>query len=137
MAASRATSGCRGLSSRIRFAVSLISRCRFSKRSRCMSRSPSSATRHTALSVSRSELRTSLTESPRASLKIAMRLWSLAGGAGCRFERLLLMGADRGHPEFVDRVGQQQNLDAAGAKPFKLRALLQQIEIVAGDRIDR
>ena len=43
--------------------------------------SPSSATRHTALSVSRSELRTSLTASPSASLKIAIRLASLAGGS--------------------------------------------------------
>ena len=44
--------------------------------------SPSSATRQTALSVSRSELRTSLTASPSASLKIAIRLASLAGGCG-------------------------------------------------------
>ena len=104
--------------------------------------SPSSATRQTALSVSRSEPRTSLTASPSASLKIAIRLASLAGGAGfsggCssggrdlvevdaaagrRFERLFLVRADRRDPELVDRVGQQQYLDAARAKAFELRA---------------
>ena len=43
--------------------------------------------------------------------------------AGRRFERLFLIGGDRRGPELVDRVGQQQNLDPAGAKPFDLRAL--------------
>ena len=33
-----------------------------------------------------------------------------------------------GHPEAVDRVGQQQHLDAAGAKPFELRRGLEPLE---------
>src|SRR5271169_478807 len=57
--------------------------------------------------------------------------------AGRRFEWLFLVGADRRHPEFVDWIGQQQYLDAARAKPFELRAALDDIEIFAGDRIDR
>ena len=113
--------------------------------------------RHTALSVSRSELRTSLTASPSANLKIAIRLASLAGGfgldllgrlrrrdldeidaaAGRRFERLFLIGIDRRHPEFVDRVGHQQHLDPARPKAFELRAFFDDLEIVAVDRIDR
>ena len=129
-------------------------RCRaggavFNSRSRCMSMSPSSATRHTALSVSRSELRTSLTASPSASLKIAIRLASLAGGSGLVSASFLSSDAailSRSTPPLVadlngfslyvptedtqnSSIGSVSSryLDPARAKPFELRALFQQI----------
>ena len=64
-------------------------------------------------------------------------LVEIGAAAGGGFERLFLVGADRGDPELVDRIGQQQHLDAAGAEPLDLRALLQQLQIVAGDCVDR
>ena len=45
--------------------------------------------------------------------------------ASRRLERLFLVHSDRGYPEFVDRIGQQQDLDAARAEPLELRALFQ------------
>src|SRR4029077_8052635 len=57
--------------------------------------------------------------------------------AGRRFERFILKGANRRYPELVDRVGHQQHFDTAGAESFELRALLDDIEAVAGDRVDR
>ena len=38
-----------------------------------------------------------------------------------RAEWVLLVFAKRRHPELVDRIGQQQHLDAAGAEAFELR----------------
>ena len=49
-------------------------------------------------------------------------LVEIDAAAGRRFERFFLVGADRRCPELVDRVGQQQDLDPAGAKAFDLRA---------------
>src|ERR1700745_1152557 len=100
-----------------------------------MSISPSSATRQTALSVRRSELRTSLIASPSASLKIAIRLASLARGSGFfsgrstvrRFDPVLLVGADRRAPELVDRIRHQQHFDAARAEAFELRTAFDDI----------
>ena len=44
---------------------------------------------------------------------------------GNRFERLAVE-AERGRdPEGIDRIGQQQHLDAAGTETFELRALTQ------------
>src|SRR6516164_4423144 len=81
VAARRSISLWCGFSSRMRLDIVSSWRCCFKSRSKCMSMSPSSAMRQTALSVRRSELRTSLTASPSASLKIAIRLASLAGGS--------------------------------------------------------
>ena len=143
----RAISGCLGLISRMRFASPAPSwLCWRSSRSRWMSRSPSSATRQTALSVSRFEARTSFTASPSDSLNSAISaryrlglpsagfavllllgrdLVEIGAAARHRFERMVLVLADRGHPELVDRIGQQQHLDAAGAEAFELRASLE------------
>ena len=64
-------------------------------------------------------------------------LVEIRAAARRRFERLVLVAADRRHPELVDRVGHQQDFDAAGAEAFELRALLDDVEAVAGDRVDR
>ena len=40
-----------------------------------------------------------------------------------RFENVGLVLAERGHPEIIDRIGQQQHLDLARAEAFELRAL--------------
>ena len=65
---------CPGLISRILTDFVSNCLCAFNMRSRRMSMSPSSATRHTALSVKRSDVRTSLTESPKVCLTRAIRV---------------------------------------------------------------
>ena len=70
------TSGWRGFTSSTRLKPASSWRCCFSMRSRCMSMSPSSATRQTALSVSRSDGRTSFTASFKVSRNMATMLVS-------------------------------------------------------------
>src|SRR3546814_16585676 len=52
-------------------------------------------------------------------------------------EGLAVVEADRLHPELVDRIGQRQDLDAAGAEALELRTLLQCPDLLAADRVDR
>src|SRR3546814_6478183 len=49
-------------------------------------------------------------------------------------EGLAVVEADRLHPELVDRIGQRQDLDAAGAEALELRTLLQCPDLLAADR---
>jgi hypothetical protein len=53
-----------------------------------------------------------------------------------RFQRLAAEIERRRGPERIDRIGQQQHLDAAGLRGFKLWIRLQPLEAVAGEIID-
>ena len=118
----------------------------------------SGATRQTALSVRRSEARTSDTASPSVALTKAMksvtasltsrrRLVARRRGSGISARSAApcvtdlnglpsKLGAGR-DPEAVDRIGQQQHLDAAGAEAFELGRGFEPREVVAGEIVDR
>ena len=54
-----------------------------------------------------------------------------------RLEGLALETRCGRHPEGVDGISQQQNLDIAGAEPFQLRADGETLGVFAGQIIDR
>ena len=56
---------------------------------------------------------------------------------GHRLERLAVEADPRHDPEAVDRIGQQQHLDAAGAKTFEVRRGFKPRQIVAGQKTQR
>src|SRR5579883_3094670 len=58
--------------------------------------------------------------------------FDIGGALRDRLERLAVVPGGGRYPECVDRVGQQQNLDAAGAESFKLRAGLDALQVLAG-----
>ena len=64
-------------------------------------------------------------------------LRKIGGAARHRLERLVLVLADGADPELVDRVGEQQHLDAALDEAFELRARGERLRVVAGDGEDR
>ena len=117
----------------------------------------SGATRQTALSVSRSEARTSATSSPSVSLMKVRKFVtaSSVSGAGSGLASTrgisarsaapcvtdlngLPSNASAGRdPEAVDRIGQQQHLDAAGAESFQMRRGLEAVDVVAREVVDR
>ena len=156
-AAIAATSGWRMLISRIGF-VTAPRFCCASMRSSARSRPSPPATRHDALVVSRCDARTSDTRSPSASLITAMIAASSAAGLSLsfspelvveqrdqteidvalaqRFQRLAAEIERRRGPERVDRIGQQQHLDAARLGRFELRVRLQALDAVADQIID-
>ena len=72
-----------------------------------------------------------------ALLALRLDLRQIGAAPGHRLERLVLVLRDRRHPELVDRVGQQQHLDAAGPEALELRRGLDRLQIVAGDGVDR
>ena len=114
------------------------------------------ATRQDALVVSRCEARTSDTRSPSVSLITAMVAASSAPDGSLffglvveqrdqpeidialaqRFQRLAAEIERRRGPERIDRIGQQQHLDAAGGGRFQLGIGLQPLDAVADEIID-
>ena len=109
------------------------------------------ATRQAALSVSRCDARTSDTRSPsdvlhggddRVSSSLLSDFGSSAARRPCRaaargeidfalaqrLQRLAVELAGHRGPQRVDRIGQQQHLDAAGARRLELRIGLQPLE---------
>ena len=112
--------------------------------------------RQATLSVRRSEARTSATSVAERLLEEGEQGRDLAGRLGRgvrplderdrldvgralahRLERLAVESRRGRHPERVDRVGEQQHLDAARLEPFELRARGEPLGVVAGQVIDR
>ena len=84
---------CLGLISRILTDWVSSCLCAFNMRSRRISISPSSATRHTALSVKRSDVRTSLTDSPKVCFTRAIKVATSESLAVSSFSLLTCSGS--------------------------------------------
>ena len=129
---------------------------RASRRSSSRSRPCALATRQAALSVSRCEARTSETCSPNASLTALMTAgrprseagfcsaaWSSSGTSAeidvalaQRPQRLAVEVLRHHRPEGVDRIGQQQDLDAARPRRLELGIGFQPLDALAHEIVD-
>ena len=93
----------------------------------------------TAISRSSSAPATAPLPSPPAvrGRLAALDLRQVDVAPGQRAEALALVLGHARQPELVDRIGQQQHLDALGAAGLELRARAQRLEALAADRVDR